>query len=681
MERETNENPEVEKCLRYGQILTGIDGLDKLFYEEGLQLPPNENKPLSIVIHGGGGVSKSLLAMQLLYGITKSIRNLFVQKYPKPLGMPIFLVEDNIENVEDMFLDYIISKSIKQITEDKIKGYEGWVNNSFAFKFFEEEDCGNYFGEEKKSIDKYISQGIIKYNSQKNSLEMAFGSHEKEIVANRKNIKIEKLNTENKFIGNEAYFNDELFPIRILNYYKDFVMTEKEVIPCIVTKGKKLHDEIDKIIKEKKLKVLVLINIFDESEESQLYNSDLKIEMRSFEEPEEKYFVNQIRISRCILQTAALGWHRYKKRDYGIEVYPSIHVLLQQINHMPQSLLQSSYGILCKTDNVLPESKDKKCVPNDDTLNRNKWNSLELLYDSFRSNLNVNRILDDLFINPSSYGKCTAIIGTPNTYKRFFAMGAAFSGCLRGEHTLDILFEKDYNIMSKRIVCPAMAYNTTNNIINYNCKKITPKCYSCNEESAKNDSKRKECKIRKCYGCYDHIHFKSIRMGYISSDEFLYYLIEQIKLSKKSQKIKRIIIDDLQVLDYSFPSLKKDKLFLTALISICKENEIDLFILCDKNASKAQELRGIADNVICTEKKDNDVCMYIEKFYSYNEPSHIYGLKISNIKDLFYCDTKHDVTTFTLNAKYLEEIVIPSMEDYWVDNNTNKIIRSISKTK
>jgi hypothetical protein len=234
-------------------------------------------------------------------------------------------------------------------------------------------------------------------------------------------------------------------------------------------------------------------------------------------------------------------------------------------------------------------------------------------------------------------------------------MGASFSGCMRNEHTLYVLFEKDSNIMRKRIICPAMVYNFTKNIISHNCNELSTRCDKCKEN----------CKMKDCYKCYSYIHFKNIRMGYISSDEFLYYLLEQIRLFANSQKIKRIILDDLQIIDYSFPLLKRDKLFLTALISVCKENEIDLFILCDKNASKVQELRVLADNVICTEKKNDQVQMYIERFYSYNEPSHTFGFKILRIKDLFYCETKHNNTSFSINANCIDEITIPNMEDYW----------------
>ena len=116
MENETKENLEIEKCLRDGQILTGIDGLDKLFYEEGLQLPPN-NKPLSVLIYGKSSVSKSLLAMQLLHGITKSIHRLCTPEYSEKLGSPIFVGGKNVENIEDMFLDYIISKSMSVSSE------------------------------------------------------------------------------------------------------------------------------------------------------------------------------------------------------------------------------------------------------------------------------------------------------------------------------------------------------------------------------------------------------------------------------------------------------------------------------------------------------------------------------------------------------------------------------------
>ena len=55
-------------------------------------------------------------------------------------------------------------------------------------------------------------------------------------------------------------------------------------------------------------------------------------------------------------------------------------------------------------------------------------------------------------------------------------------------------------------------------------------------------------------------------MGCISADELLYYLEEQLEIyfDKQGSKIKRIIFDDLQKVDFCFPLLKNNDLFFAA---------------------------------------------------------------------------------------------------------------------
>lgn len=70
-----------EEVLFHGQrISTEIDGLDELLFGGQYLHCPNLHKniqqSLSIAIYGDRGTSKSLFAMQLLHGITKSIHQL-----------------------------------------------------------------------------------------------------------------------------------------------------------------------------------------------------------------------------------------------------------------------------------------------------------------------------------------------------------------------------------------------------------------------------------------------------------------------------------------------------------------------------------------------------------------------------------------------------------------------------
>ena len=112
------------------KIKTEINGFDELLFG-GLQLQnlikekENDNKnkvkvesPLTIVIRGELGTSRALLAMQLLHGITKSLRGLEQSEQDGAIEIddPVFYTDDKQKiNVEDMLLDTVISKCVAKI--------------------------------------------------------------------------------------------------------------------------------------------------------------------------------------------------------------------------------------------------------------------------------------------------------------------------------------------------------------------------------------------------------------------------------------------------------------------------------------------------------------------------------------------------------------------------------------
>jgi hypothetical protein len=690
-----NENKDYQNY----KIPTGIYGLDQILFG-GIQLYPQifeKETSLSIVVYGETGTSKALFAMQLLHGITKFLRKLVKEIDFDP---PFFISNKNKENIEDMLLDFLIAKGVNQIVEDNVVGRKPWVNSDFTNAFFEKNDVSR-FSLDSSEMDRYIAEEIVVYNSRMNSLELAFpykadnADSAYDNMLARRNVNAKNLGVSSRFNSIKIFKNPDnkeetgtlardFFPILLYGKKEESDVCNdlkkcKTMIPCIVVDSDVVCPDEKVQCKEELLnlcnKALITIHIVNKKQGIMICNPDIIFEMRSYEDQVNKYFANQVRVSKSSIQTTALGWHRYKKRDYGIEIYPSLHLLLQHRRHMPKSILQSSYGILHPTfqqyiDKEYEEMllgknmQDSSFIKNEyEFYKQNEkektWEHLNDLYQSYNTEEGIDNILESLFIKPlnSNTGRCTAIIGSPNTYKRFLALGGAFSSCKNHIHTLDILMEKDDSIMRKRMICPAMFYKSSGRIFTCAEKMASSRCEKC-----------EKCRIPKCFECYKYIHFKNIRMGYISSDEFIYYLLKQLRLSEKNHKIKRIILDDLQMIDYSFPLLKQDKLFLTALISICKEQNIDLFILCDKNALKVNELRFLADNVICTERKDNDIRFFIERFSGYYDPSHIYGCKISNISDLFFCKTDKEIG-YGINMNRIDPIRVDNLDEFWTNNN------------
>ena len=169
------------------------------------------------------------------------------------------------------------------------------------------------------------------------------------------------------------------------------------------------------------------------------------------------------------------------------------------------------------------------------------------------------------------------------------------------------------------------------------------------------------------------MHSFNINMGCISTDELLHYLNEQLDICFKkggNKKIGRIIIDDLQKIDYSFPLLKGNDLFLSAIKNYCQKKSIDLIILCDKSAGLARCLRSLADNVICMQQDEagKTLSIYVEKFSGVIQPSQILkgGIKVEksegkSIYDIFKCQKTSCVIEFESNADPT------SFKNFWQD--------------
>ena len=243
-------------------------------------------------------------------------------------------------------------------------------------------------------------------------------------------------------------------------------------------------------------------------------------------------------------------------------------------------------------------------------------------------------------------GSVTGIIGDGNTYKRFLTFGSAFSTTLGNDHVLIILLNKEDNTIRRRLACPARLH------------------------------KRKHKNGYECMQCYEHIHFMNIPIGAITPEEFLYYFDRQLK-SKYNQgkRIKRVIIDDLQIIDYCYPKLGKDPLFLPALMNVCREYGVALYLLCDKQCKLKDPLRALADNIICTEKtNDGHPKIYIERYAGYNNtPSKMYCGEVKDVKKLFVCHDYIDEKdnhirkqeNFLIDSTVIKDHNICDLSNFW----------------
>jgi len=442
----------------------------------------------------------------------------------------------------------------------------------------------------------------------------------------------------------------------------------------------------------------ITILVFDEREGARC-DGDMVIEMKEDYDNEELYMSHQLRIAKSMFQTVVLGWHKYKKRDYGIEVFPSQHMQLSKryyiqnkSKHIGQSLFDSSINEYLEAKNYrdcilgtvddcsskltferflecqqhmadcLHDNIYKQYAEAVNNLSAKKDKSQNVVKDKYKE---VKAIFEDvLCFNFPKEGKdkdgvqlnndydhsndcgmkdnhdhsndcgvedrietdhfpSTVIIGNPNSYKRTFALATAHKlACLEHPvHTLFILFDKNELDMRTKMVCPAFYGD-------------------CSVQ-----------RLKQCRMCDKYIHTYNMRMGCISPNEFFAILQEQISFyCQTSDKTgnehtwMHIVLDDIQKIQFSFPFLRNTKLFLSALMDICRQNKVRLTILCDKKSELTREVSSIADNVIAIRRNEQDIYhieFNIERRLQERIPSRIIRLDIRDILHLFRCECRN----------------------------------------
>lgn len=704
---------------------TGISGLDTLFHG-GIQLEDfqndtnsNNDNGLLIALKGSKGCNKTLFAMQLMQGLLGD----FYQKNPSSQFDSVFISLNKSESdLSDMYYDIFISKLLNDLcsiyTRDNANDSQ---INSLILEFFEIPQ-----GEDKNNdiysiinLIKCISDRVVYYNTRTNSLHYRrvqeysnggyilgyYGDDTDNILYQRK----EKPNLYkiNEYLENLKKDFSTSYLRKIFNIHYDLDCRKANALVYIQELINKLYESTHKNkcfvidgfskLKTKELSELpydefgkllrkrndVSILVFDERTESRI-DADIVIDMRRTEAADEEYVYYELQVSKSVFQTAALGWHQYKKRDTGIDVFPSIHMLLSKRNYLPYKLLTMRNHILQETYEEFLSYSDFSNTNKIDSLSERKRISLyydgelsreydilkSIAYSGYKND--SDSLKDIIWGNIVRYDKnespvhgwydhlpSTAIIGNPNSYKRQFAIAGAFNAAKHQEHTIFVLFDKNEADMRRRMRCPGFKLHK-DGTSDWNCPSIQTNCSKCDKFA------RKDCSIIECYKCYEYIHFFQVRMGCISAEEFFDALLKQIHcFSNVADKQPcHIVIDDLQKIDYSFPFLKKTPLFLSALVTLCRQNYAELKMICDKRASLVGELCSLSDNVLCIYKDEADIDsleVYMERNFGGIDSTGLAKYKILKTNDLFFCKDGE----FVMNNEHIEVIPIGSMKEFW----------------
>ena len=724
-----------------------------------------ENNGIVIAIRGVKGTHKLLLATQMLQGLTKEINRLLSKRKREPGHLSLlYSLNKSDDNLQDLYLDLLLSKEINHIIKENInKRNSVWHSNTLSTYLFKQETTNknrnngkdwNYVPNDyREHTDRYICDRTFYYNSRTNSLHfrrMDEGDDNENILFPRRHNKLSEYCKEKEEWPTcmdgikEDFFNvgfneqngkdtnGTVADMSVESYYSETALQKfqnilsyleemKGTSPCIVIDGfAQFQDEelkrvpISHLFKLLRIKSFFSILIFDERGRDISCNADIIIDMRQGHEEANHYTFYELQITKSTYQTTVLGWHQYKERPYGVEVFPSVHRLLQRRDYLSfvlsnthQSIVDESYeeylrsikrwGYADKEAGNLDFEKFRLEKPRRQNclLQEMYARQMERMLSDENAvtecEVGKNMLEEVLLENPikpkckwlevkkwKSHNDITALIGNPNSYKRLLANAATFNAARKGEHTLIILFDKEEGDVCRQTVCPGFRSEGPCRITidgqiheNHQLDNWMPCARPMNGKKGMapfricDDSclDRKECMLAaECTKCYEYIHFFGIRMGCISADELFSVIKEQLETKfANGECFKRVVIDDLQKVDFSFPLLKNNQLFLSALITLFREYNVKAQILCDKRAMLALPLCSMADNVVCMRREEEDVdnvTIYIERNSEHVEPSGIYRYTVKNIERMFRCSSNGPKIELTKNITYktLQEI-------------------------
>lgn len=679
-----------KECLP--KLPTGIRGLDKVLYGgidvnvlKALHIGGNDipRTPLVIAIKGSEDDNdKSMLAMQMLYGIAQSVEKIKAdyQHINSGWNQPVmYSTYYQTHKLDDMFLDYFISSSLQEILRKKASK-DANVNlssNIFTNLLFDSSNilCQGIstnanipYTAVANTTDAMIGDGIIYYNRRTNSLHVKADLTADDNKYNQVYLrKFDSINEYSQMYSNKQ--QDALFYKYTGLHFLPFSMTgnltysqltagitiPRDLIAVDLSAYKNLAETKMNGLLNQLHDSKIVILVADSTAEIPENRVNLMIELS--QKIDHKFVLKYLQITKSDSQDFAPGLHQYKKRDYGIEVYPRKELYLYERRYLQRALVYTHADAVTETyqqymklqkyyidtptttyedyeaDIASEENKPFYAIYPKNYMEQMSIDLLNRVFipiNPLRNLLHKSKNETEFIENEYMYGNAgfvTAVIGKANTYKRFLTFGGIFGSACAEDHTLIIMMNKEEMVTRRRLACPAR-----------------PLCGD---------------RDKACRSCYHYIHFMNICMGNITPEEFLYYLERQIEVTydgDQKKHIRRIVIDDLQILDFCFPRLN-DGLFLAALAELCREHDIILYILCDISGKMLPPLRALADNVIITQKDkmDGHPLIFVEKFAGYtNTPSKMYCGKVKNVNKLFRCVEKEGINSFELQTNIVE---------------------------
>ena len=411
---------------------------------------------------------------------------------------------------------------------------------------------------------------------------------------------------------------------------------EKTIYPCLVLDGLNILSEkekklinIGKIVRTLKNKSLFSILIYDGESDGSIYQdyyADLVVNLKGeVEKDSVDYFLHQIQIEKSRFQQAVLGWHQYKIRDFGLHIYPSVHYHVHINNYQTQQILDS-FSPAIDQSNFDPTPRRGNSNPS-----------------------NIDRIL----IHPER-GSFTAIFGARATFKTSLTLNFLYNAARQDEgDSLLLSLVDNFGTLKDTCYCPKAKVLTDEGKHFYDCKK-----------------------------CHEQFFIFHQRTGCVAIQEFFYNLDKSVSehKNKTGRKISRLAFWDLTQLEYRFPLLSKDPMFLPGMVEYTKKNNIALIVMGAGNSRFTPAASAIADNVIfcwrsrlAEEKNHQEVlAVYVDRCQGNlgNEGKQLSYIPIKDDKiDLNCCNSGNESVGFTRVEPNNNDIILGAQS--MIDTITN----------
>lgn len=561
-------------------IKTGIEGLDAILnggiiYEDSVV----------VIVRGRRGVFKTILGMQAMLGIQKSSE----ENHPQS-EFPIRFYSLNKSDItlKRMLYGMVVSCEVENVKKGKpnnLRTYLKGVGGGYAA--FEED----------------IRQQLLVFDS--NTDRFLRGGENSQITIDYD--KFKKLKLEMKGCGVTNSGSDYLQPSLV-----DFAekMQDIENLPkaeadgepphaCIVLDGisRMTDEELERLPMETLKQVLrqrakVSILIMNDREPLRNLDADIIIDMRQNYDTVHNYTFHELNIVKNVKGQFAFGWQKYKSMNGLLYVYPSIHRLLSQQYSVDNTFVQaiSTDGRYAQpfadmsNDRVPPFTLGEGPVTPD-------FPDRKISENERRDIPSEEKYILPKLITPHKVekGRVTTIIGNHNTFKRFLASITILNSIMEEHEVLVLLLNERRRGMMDLI------------------DKIRRDAGINPEDAAE---------------AYQHLFFWEVRMGCISPEELISFVLEYIQMRKAKCPKKRIDVFfiDIATVEQCFPMINSESLFIPTLSTLCRERKVDLHFVCNKHFSRRSTVCTVSDTLICTQRNnDKD----LKEGETNNEKTHL----------------------------------------------------------